>query len=130
MLDELCVAGEILWQGRESLGSGDGRVALYLTDDAAKLMHQPPEIDDDLEQRIRELLASRGALLFDEIVHTVGGFPNDALDALWRLVWAGHVTNDTFAPLRSLLAGADKSTKYAPCAFAFPIATPRSPVGQ
>ncbi len=24
------------------------------------------------------------------------------LDALWDLVWAGEVTNDTFAPLRAL----------------------------
>jgi ATP-dependent Lhr-like helicase len=32
----------------------------------------------------------------------VGGFPVDVLDALWNMVWAGEVTNDTLEPLRSL----------------------------
>ncbi len=31
----------------------------------------------------------------------VGGFPNDVLEALWQMVWAGEVTNDTLEPLRS-----------------------------
>jgi ATP-dependent Lhr-like helicase len=39
------------------------------------------------------------------MVKTIGGFPNDVLDALWQLVWSGEVTNDTFAPLRSLQRG-------------------------
>ena len=33
------------------------------------------------------------------------------LDALWDLVWAGEVTNDTFAPLRLLGAGARKRAR-------------------
>ena len=110
MLDELCVAGELLWQGCESIGPSDGRVALYLTDHAARLMPEQATIDDELEQQIQELLSDRGALLFDEITQALGAFPNDVLDALWRLVWKGHATNDTFAPLRSLLANGDKSS--------------------
>ena len=31
-----------------------------------------------------------------------GGTDREVLDALWDLVWAGEVTNDTFAPLRAL----------------------------
>ena len=31
-----------------------------------------------------------------------GGSDREVLDALWDLVWAGEVTNDTFAPLRAL----------------------------
>ncbi len=31
-----------------------------------------------------------------------GGSDRDVLDALWDLVWAGEVTNDTFTPLRAL----------------------------
>ena len=31
-----------------------------------------------------------------------GGPDRDVLDALWDLVWAGELTNDTFAPLRAL----------------------------
>ncbi|MBO9627779.1 MAG: ATP-dependent helicase, partial [Microbacterium sp.] len=39
------------------------------------------------------------------------------IDALWNLTWAGRVTNDTFAPIRTLLAGgsqAHKVTRRAP----------------
>ncbi len=32
-----------------------------------------------------------------------GGFPSDTQDALWELVWAGMITNDTLHPLRNLL---------------------------
>jgi len=32
-----------------------------------------------------------------------GGFPGDTQAALWELVWAGIVTNDTLHPLRNLL---------------------------
>jgi ATP-dependent Lhr-like helicase len=32
-----------------------------------------------------------------------GGFANDTQEALWELVWAGVITNDTFHPLRNLL---------------------------
>ncbi|MEM6799705.1 MAG: DEAD/DEAH box helicase, partial [Planctomycetota bacterium] len=41
--------------------------------------------------------------LADEIADATGAFTNDLVDALWRLVWAGLVTNDTLAPVRSLL---------------------------
>ncbi len=43
MLDTLMAAGEVVWTGVESLGARDGRVALYLTDHAARL--RPPAAD-------------------------------------------------------------------------------------
>ena len=48
---------------------------------------------------------SRGAAqAFYREIHAAagGGSDRDVLDALWDLVWAGEVTNDTFAPLRAL----------------------------
>jgi ATP-dependent Lhr-like helicase len=36
-----------------------------------------------------------------------GGFPGDTQAALWELVWAGVVTNDTLHPLRNLLYAKD-----------------------
>jgi ATP-dependent Lhr-like helicase len=38
--------------------------------------------------------------------------PNDSelLLAVWELVWAGHVTNDTLAPLRALVTGGSRPT--------------------
>lgn len=103
-LDELFVAGEIAWCGVEGLGVNDGRVAFYLTDQQPLLAPAPTEIDpDDADAlTIEALLTERGALRMEEIVAATGAFPNDLLDALWRLVWAGRVTNDTLAPVRSL----------------------------
>jgi ATP-dependent Lhr-like helicase len=52
---------------------------------------------------IRAHLARRGASFYREIYAAAGGgTERDVLDALWDLVWAGEVTNDTFAPLRAL----------------------------
>ena len=44
-------------------------------------------------------------MFFDDIARELGGFRNDVFDALWQLVWAGHVTNDTLAPLRARRRG-------------------------
>ncbi len=52
---------------------------------------------------ILEFLARRGASFYRELHAAAGGgLDRDVLDALWDLVWAGQVTNDTFAPLRAL----------------------------
>ncbi len=101
-LDELCAAGEILWRGFDSLGTDDGRIAFYLADHLSRLAPEPVPVEGELEERIRSLLGQRSALFFEDLVREIGGFRNDLLDALWRLVWAGEVTNDTLMPLRSL----------------------------
>src|SRR4029077_20570326 len=52
---------------------------------------------------IRAFLGRRGASFYREIHGAAGGGPDrEMLDALWDLVWAGELTNDTFAPLRAL----------------------------
>src|SRR5207244_10140066 len=52
---------------------------------------------------IRAHLARRGASFYRELFTAAGGGSDrQVLDALWDLVWAGEVTNDTFAPLRAL----------------------------
>jgi ATP-dependent Lhr-like helicase len=57
----------------------------------------------DLHGRVREHLARRGASFYREIFTAVKGLNDrEVLDALWDLVWAGEVTNDTFTPLRAL----------------------------
>ena len=56
-----------------------------------------------IHDAIREFLAGRGASFYRPIHAAAGGGPDRAiLDALWELVWAGQITNDTFAPLRAL----------------------------
>ncbi len=107
LLDELGAMGEVGWVGRGSLGRDDGRLALFRPGRDAL---RPPGPADGVERpsgdrhdRIREHLARRGASFYREIHAAAGGGSDrDMLDALWDLVWAGEVTNDTFAPLRAL----------------------------
>jgi ATP-dependent Lhr-like helicase len=87
------------------LGPSDGRIALHLPDRLPLLARPPAEVDGPLHREIRRLLGARGALFFPDLVAETGGFPGDLLAALWDLVWAGEVTNDTVAPIRSLLLG-------------------------
>jgi ATP-dependent Lhr-like helicase len=122
LLDELGAAGEVVWIGRGSLGRDDGRVALYRRERAELLASAGAfeGIDrpsSDLHDRIRTHLQRRGATFFPQLRAAVADVPEDQLlDALWDLVWAGEVTNDTFAPLRalSLPRSKSRSTRRSP----------------
>ena len=104
--------GEVVWTGRGSLGSSDGRVALYLRSDAARLLREPdphpnppPQAGEGktIHERLREHLQNRGASFYRDLYYATGSGDEEAvLDALWDMVWAGEVTNDTFLPLRML----------------------------
>jgi len=102
-LDALCASGEVVWAGVEPIGAtgGDGRIALYLTSHQELLARDPVKIEGELAAKIRALLEARGAIFFHELARQVGGYPGEVLDALWSMVWAGEVTNDTLTPLRS-----------------------------
>jgi len=104
LLDELVSMGEVVWAGRGSLGTSDGRVALYLRGDAPRLIAPPVDPPQtELHEKIRAYLQARGASFFRDLYNACGGGDEDVmLDALWDLVWSGEVTNDTFAPLRLL----------------------------
>ena len=104
LLDQLISMGEVVWTGRGSLGNSDGRVALYLRSDAPRLVREPDERPGgEIHERLRDHLQSRGASFFRDLYYATGSGDEDAvLDALWDMVWAGEVTNDTFLPLRSL----------------------------
>ncbi len=104
MLDELCAAGEVVWRGFEPIGSYDGRIALYLTDHLGDLSPAPTPAEGERAAQVRALLADKGAQFFLDLSRHLGGFPQDIADALWQLVWAGEVSNDTLTPLRSLIA--------------------------
>ncbi|MCB9577331.1 MAG: DEAD/DEAH box helicase [Polyangiaceae bacterium] len=101
-LDLLCASGEIVWRGLEPLGVSDGRIALYPADQYRLLAPRAEPAAGELPARLRDAFARRGAVFFHDLVAEVGGFAQDVLDALWQLVWAGEVTNDTLEPLRSL----------------------------
>ncbi len=104
MLDELTAAGEIYWVGDGQIGESDGWVRWYATDQEP---HAPRgEPSQFRSQELLAALASGGAYFFDTLLPP--GLPiadrSQYLDALWELVWAGLVTGDTFAPVRSLAA--------------------------
>jgi ATP-dependent Lhr-like helicase len=106
LLDELGAAGEVVWIGRGSLGRDDGRVALYRRD-RVELLATAGAADDrpsePIHDALREHLKRRGASFFPQLRGVVAARNGDQLlDAMWDLVWAGEVTNDTFAALRAL----------------------------
>jgi ATP-dependent Lhr-like helicase len=104
-LDLLCARGDVVWAGVEPLGPGDGRLALFLADHEPLLGPPPREVEGEHAVAIRKVLERRGAVFFDELAREVGGFPAATLEVLWDMVWAGEVTNDTLAPLRSWMQG-------------------------
>ncbi|HEY6912022.1 MAG TPA: DEAD/DEAH box helicase [Myxococcales bacterium] len=112
-LDVLFSAGELIWRGVGPLGSRDGRVALYLTDHYRLLAPPPAKAPGELCEKLRAELRRRGASFFADLAAQTGAFPADLLKALWDLVWAGEVTNDTLAPLRSYLRGEPKEHRAA-----------------
>jgi ATP-dependent Lhr-like helicase len=120
-LDELGMMGLVVWLGRGSLGSKDGRIALYRRERVGLLV-DPPEIPDDFfdpdhpDGPVREALwthlEQRGACFLVELQHVAAKDAKleDVTRALWDLVWAGLVTNDTFLPLRGLRSRSRKGS--------------------
>ena len=108
-LDLLCSSGEIVWVGAGAVGSNDGRVRLAFRDQVALLVdptREPPA--EPLHDLLRARLAEGGASFWFDLVAVANaddvGYGNEAiLAALWDLVWAGEVTNDSLAPLRAFL---------------------------
>jgi len=112
LLDELGALGEVAWVGRGSLGRDDGRVVLHrpgrelpLAGGVLAGAEKAARPESALHDAIREHLAAKGASFFRAIqgaAARTAPTEREVLDALWDLVWAGEVTNDTFAPLRAL----------------------------
>ncbi|WP_106848067.1 ATP-dependent helicase [Blastococcus sp. Marseille-P5729] len=108
MLDELTAAGEVTWVGAGS-ASKDGYLRL-LPADLVGLAPEPEPVTDPLEQRVLDVARAQPALFFRDLLAAIRTEDvvtpeNDIVEALWRLTWAGHLTNDTLAPLRARLSG-------------------------
>ena len=106
-IDEMMVSGDLVWVGQGGIGARDGRVALYPRESLPTLWHGPdPDYrPDDTAAGILGFLEKRGASFFRDLYDATGGSdPETTLGALWELVWAGQVTNDSFAPVRAYVA--------------------------
>ena len=113
LLDQLGAAGELGWIGAGALGTKDGRVMLVRRDRALALAREPAEVPNRtaVHDAIVRHLAASGASFLVALETAARASRANVTAALWDLVWAGIVTNDTFAPLRSL--GAPTSRRAA-----------------
>jgi ATP-dependent Lhr-like helicase len=106
MLDELTSSGDVIWTGAGALPGTDGWVSLHIADTAALTL--PDVLDVDLSETHRDVLdvlSGGGGYFFRQLSDAVASTDDQQLtSALWDLVWAGHLTNDTIAPLRSHLS--------------------------
>ncbi|MDT5025857.1 MAG: ATP-dependent helicase Lhr and Lhr-like helicase, partial [Micromonosporaceae bacterium] len=107
-LDELCTSGEVIWAGTGAIAGGDGWIVFAWADSAPLLL---PPADPDfatgpVHDSLLEALTGGQALFYRQLTEPLTGVAEaDVLAALWDLVWAGLVSNDTLAPVRALLAG-------------------------
>ena len=86
---------------------GDGR-----SDGGARSVRLQADGVDAREASILACLRERGASFFGPLHEAVGGgYPGETVEALWRLVWQGLITNDTFHALRVFTAARAPSRK-------------------
>ncbi|MFG2297984.1 ATP-dependent helicase [Streptomyces sp. NPDC048603] len=109
LLDELTTTGEVVWAGAGALPGKDGWVSLYLADAAPLLLPPPHPLETGpVHRAVLDSLSGGYGLFFRQIAQTVrAGLPEvtdpELSEAIWDLAWSGRLTNDTLAPLRSLL---------------------------
>jgi ATP-dependent Lhr-like helicase len=158
MLDELTAAGDVVWAGAGGLPGADGYLVLAPAESAAVLLAPPTEVAlTPVHEGVLAALDGGGALFFRAIADRVAGQvapagaagpaePAERMRALhrvsdqavaaaiWDLVWAGLLTNDTLAPLRTLLAtghGPHAAPRPDPATdFTAPQPGTRRPAGQ
>jgi len=107
-LDELCASGEVVWAGSGAIGASDGWIHLAYADSAPLLLPLPnPELaGGPVHDAILDTLDGGQALFFRNLADRLEEIADaDVAAAIWDLVWAGYLSNDTIAPLRALLAG-------------------------
>ncbi|WP_329041077.1 DEAD/DEAH box helicase [Streptomyces sp. NBC_00178] len=110
LLDELTTTGEVVWAGAGALPGKDGWLSLYLADSAPLLLPPPHPLEQTaLHESVLTVLSGGYGLFFRQIADQIRATTHpectdpQLADALWDLVWSGRLTNDTLAPLRSLL---------------------------
>ena len=116
-IDRLCVSGRVAW-GRLSPANGSGKaplrsspIALMLREHAG-LWRSAAEMEGgELSSEARavyEILRSRGASFFHELVSATGQLRTQVERSLGELASSGLATSDSFGGLRALLAPSDK----------------------
>lgn len=122
MLDELTATGEVVWSGHGSLPGRDGWIALHPADTVALTLAPPDDAlreaqepaSGSLDAQLLAALASGGAYFASQLRQATGAENEQSvIEALWNLTWSGRVTNDTFAPVRTLIGGGAQTHRVA-----------------
>ncbi|KVM84645.1 ATP-dependent helicase [Burkholderia stagnalis] len=128
ILDGLLSSGAVMWSGHGRQGNDDGLVALHLQEYASETLPMASDASapadlSPLHHTILDLLADGGAYFARQLAAQVqiklagehsdhhdasGVLPEDFHAALWDLVWAGRITNDTWTPLRAFALGSQR----------------------
>jgi len=131
LLDTLCLTGRVAWgrtggrAGGQAGGRADERqggrtagpirttpIAVFLREHAEHWLGAGPVCDDaelsEYGRQVREVLVSRGASFFHELVGGSGLLPTQVEQALGELAALGVVTSDGFAGLRALITPSAK----------------------
>ncbi|MET0734331.1 MAG: ATP-dependent helicase [Microbacterium sp.] len=116
MLDELTATGEVIWSGHGSLPGRDGWISLHPADAASLTLANPQDeiAPGSLEDQLLHTLAAGGAYFAAQLRGLTGAENEQSvIDALWSLTWSGRVTNDTFAPVRTLVGGGSQTHRVS-----------------
>ncbi|MDA2979135.1 MAG: DEAD/DEAH box helicase [Actinomycetota bacterium] len=128
-LDAALASGDLVWVGREAVGTRDGKISIYPRASYAAL-NSPKSAEEPVSERhtsILDHLSGAGASFFPDIyTATGGGDPTDVVNAIWDLVWDGTVTNDSFAAVRAYT----KKRRLAPRKGQLASATPAHAAGR
>jgi ATP-dependent Lhr-like helicase len=109
VLDELTLAGEVVWTGAGSLAGNDGWIVLAPGELAPLVLPPTEDIDGAVAAAILEALSGEQALFFRSLVGRAGDTDDAVAAAVWELVWSGRLTNDTLAPVRTLLGSGGRT---------------------
>ena len=127
-LDDLCLAGEVVW-GRFSRRpyNGDARasratlsrnvpISLGLREALSWLLDgSPPHVNQltGIAREVLEFLSQRGASFLPEIVSGLRRLPSEVENGLWQLAAAGLATTDGFGTVRGLVDGTTRRVRQS-----------------
>jgi ATP-dependent helicase Lhr and Lhr-like helicase len=116
MLDELTLSGEVVWTGAGALPGSDGWIVLSPADIAPLALPLTEAPRSELSgQLLAKLGGSSAAFFFRALADEFDGRPDTEIaDAIFGLVWAGLLTNDTLAPVRSRMDGGGRTAHRRP----------------
>ncbi len=116
MLDILCSTGMVQWVGRTNKSTREAAFFIISEEDESSDEEGVNYFTmDETEEKLLDLLNTRGASFLKDLSKVLGLPPSDLLAKMERLVWNGVITNDSFAVARYYLDNEKKNspwTKY------------------